>query len=319
MKYKFEDENNFYKLDEDVINIIHTFLNEEDFNIDSLVKLRNLNQLAFDVVVVFMISMHVGSDPETIQDASDGTNLKGWKLSKVMHDLTNIENPLFSREGKAMWNYLSTLVKNETITKDINLLKVNPKYNLTYQVLVLVGPSAVGKSSSKKFLNQEEYQTVKITTTRVERSEEEHDEKIFVSEKKFQELKELGEFMATEEHDNTHYGISKNEMKLVFEKGKVPIIDCKREISMQLKQSPKFTTRVVGMIYKDIESAKESLQHRDPHNPQENARRLSLIDDDQRYVLDNSEKWNDIIKIKPPLGNSAEWTQYFKKQAKKII
>ncbi len=141
-------------------------------------------------------------------------------------------------------------------------------------VLVLAGPSAVGKTSIASYIlsKNEEYVFIRSATTRKPREDAFRDEYIYMSKKEFSELVARGGFLEFMEYGSEFYGTPKSEIDSAFGKGKIPLLILDINGVKSLKKSELDFSVFAVYIYDSIGTIEKRLYQRellDKPNPTE--------------------------------------------------
>lgn len=93
-------------------------------------------------------------------------------------------------------------------------------------VLVIAGPSAVGKTSIAELMISSDlgYELVRSVTTRAKREDSHSDEYIYLSYDEFLNLKESGGLLEDMEYGGELYGTPLGEIERIFSTGKTPLL-----------------------------------------------------------------------------------------------
>ena len=93
------------------------------------------------------------------------------------------------------------------------------------RILVLAGPSAVGKTSiAEDILSKSgEYVFIRSATTRKPRNDAYRDEYVYMSKEEFLKISQSGGFLEFMEYSSEFYGTPRGEIDSAFEKGKIPL------------------------------------------------------------------------------------------------
>ncbi len=94
------------------------------------------------------------------------------------------------------------------------------------KILVLAGPSAVGKTTvMKKILDvHAEFEFVRSATTREVRNDSHKSEYIYLSKSEFWARIENGEMLEYTEFGGNFYGTPASELERIFEEGRIPLL-----------------------------------------------------------------------------------------------
>lgn len=94
------------------------------------------------------------------------------------------------------------------------------------KVLVIAGPSAVGKTTvAKRLLSlYEEFEFVRSATTRAPRADAHGSEYIYLDDSEFKSRIKNGEMLEFTEYSGNFYGTPLSETERIFEKGKTPLL-----------------------------------------------------------------------------------------------
>ena len=135
-------------------------------------------------------------------------------------------------------------------------------------VLVLAGPSAVGKTTvMDKILELDcRFEYVRSATTRPKRPDAFADEYVYLTKEEFQSAIERGEILEYMEYADNLYGTPASELLRIFGKGKIPllILDLKGVESLR---EGNFDFSAVGIyIYDDINVMESRLYERSLKN-----------------------------------------------------
>ena len=210
-------------------------------------------------------------------------------------------------------NLLQTMlimVTNQKIAMDILKMKTKKPYD----VLVVIGPSGVGKSSFMSCL-PDHFQQMKVTSTRSARKTD-NDDKELVSKNEFAKMFQRGDFAGQETHAGNSYGVKKKDIQAAVGNGKIAVMDFKGEAYKQIKLRADISARVVSITYQNIEDAAKNLQDRQKKSDETDNQidnRLKLIEADQKYIDTNKEQIDANIEFIRTLKEKAFWNLNIKK------
>ena len=131
--------------------------------------------------------------------------------------------------GHPRMKTIQIMVTNQKIKTEILQMKSKKPYD----ALVIIGPSAVGKSTLMSCL-PENFMQMRITSTRKARKIDKG-EKELVSEEEFSNMSRRGDFAATEKHAGNSYGVKKKDIEAAMGAGMIPVMDFKGEAFKQIK------------------------------------------------------------------------------------
>ena len=94
------------------------------------------------------------------------------------------------------------------------------------RVLVLTGPSGVGKTSVAEQILREcpHFSLVRSATTRERRGDRHGDEYIYLDKDEFLRRVASGEMVEYTEYSGNYYGTPKSELERIFSEGKIPLL-----------------------------------------------------------------------------------------------
>lgn len=91
-------------------------------------------------------------------------------------------------------------------------------------ILILAGPSAVGKSTVATFLSGEGFSLVRSATTRERRDDSFDAEYLYLTEEAFAQQAEAGAFVEHTRYAEFSYGTPRAELSRIFAEGKCPLL-----------------------------------------------------------------------------------------------
>ena len=129
-----------------------------------------------------------------------------------------------------MTGFMSAFSYDEILNYIDRIAKLDKKDNIGNIIYCLVGPSGSGKSDiARQLANDPRYVVPQTTTTRDKRIGESENAYNFVSEQKFQQLRENGYFLETTVYAGSFYGTTAEEIDTILQNGKnvvMPIDMC---------------------------------------------------------------------------------------------
>lgn len=132
------------------------------------------------------------------------------------------------------------------------------------KILILAGPSAVGKTTVMKEIlsNYSEFEFIRSATTRAKRGDGHDSEYIYLTECEFRKRIADGGMLEYTEYGGNLYGTPASEIERIFESGKIPllILDINGVISLKGKKHS-FTPYAV-YITGDVEVLDSRLKER---------------------------------------------------------
>jgi len=135
-------------------------------------------------------------------------------------------------------------------------------------VLVLAGPSAVGKTSIAELLikNDSGYELVRSVTTRAPRGDERDGEYIYLSRNEFSDLKSSGGLLEDMEYGSELYGTPLGEIERIFSLGKVPLLILDMNGIRSLRERELDFSVYAIYVYDDINVIEKRLYERELGN-----------------------------------------------------
>ncbi|MBE6645105.1 MAG: hypothetical protein E7612_06995 [Ruminococcaceae bacterium] len=132
------------------------------------------------------------------------------------------------------------------------------------KILVLAGPSAVGKTTvMKRILSvYNNFELVRSATTRAPRGDGHDGEYIYLSESEFKSKIENGEMLEYTEYSGNLYGTPYSELKRIFGKGRTPLLILDINGVLSLKNTPRDFKTVAVYITADTEILDARLKKR---------------------------------------------------------
>ena len=132
------------------------------------------------------------------------------------------------------------------------------------KVLVIAGPSAVGKTTVAKHLLSlhEEFEFVRSATTRAPRADGNDSEYIYLTGSEFKESIDNGKMLEFTEYSGNFYGTPLSETDRIFAKGKIPLLILDINGVLSLKNITEKIKSVAVYITADTETLDERLTER---------------------------------------------------------
>ena len=160
-------------------------------------------------------------------------------------------------------------------------------------IFLLVGPSAVGKTTLINEVKREEddlYKLVSHTTRDSRENEKDGREYFFFSEEEFLSLKEKGGFVETTEYRGTYYGLSRREIENVLSRRHgISAIDRSGLSSIEREYGDQVVSILV--IPPSIEELRERMKVRYGENEKKIQNRLENVEKE----LSNKDRFNYIL------------------------
>ena len=303
----------YFSTEDDVALIVKTangFLDqaekEEILNPLRWFQLFNNNKAVFDVIILGFFAARFHAQPATLVSGyNKGLDLMGY-LKKI-----NMDADIFKVDFINILKTMATMVTNDTIKQDIKKMKIKK----IYDVMIILGPSGVGKSSMMKNLPRN-FQQVRIVTTREARKND-GDEKIIVTEEEFNRMVENGDIMAFEEHSGNKYGVKKRDIEDIIEAKKIAVMDFKSQAYIKMKIKSRISVHGVSVTYEKMEDAEQNLMERQKEGSGETddqiRGRLELIGLDEKFIEDNMENIEEHVKFKRTQRPNLFWKAVIKK------
>lgn len=143
-----------------------------------------------------------------------------------------------------------------------------------YSVLIVAGPSGVGKTAVAKAIIEKEprFTFLRSATTRPMRQDSNTDEYLYCTEDEFRGLISRGEMLEHMVYDGCMYGTPKSEVERAHKEGKVPLLVLDLNGVDSLYNSPVCHTCAV-FLYADESTVNDRLSTREGSTPDKVASR----------------------------------------------
>ncbi len=141
--------------------------------------------------------------------------------------------------------------------------------NDKYSVLIIAGPSGVGKTAVAKSIidKNPRFTFLRSATTRPIRGDKNNDEYLYCTEDEFRGLISRGEMLEHMVYDGNMYGTPKSEVERAHREGKVPLLVLDLEGVNSLYNSPVCHTCAV-FLYADEDTVNTRLAAREGSTPE---------------------------------------------------
>jgi guanylate kinase len=160
---------------------------------------------------------------------------------------------------------------------------------------VVSGPSGAGKSTViKKALDKVEGFAFSVSyTTREKRPDEiEGEDYFFVSEEKFHDLKEQGEFLEYAEVHGYYYGTSKSFIKEKLDKGFNIVLDVDVQGSLNVKKEMPYDSVLIFVVPPSYKELQKRLRGRGTENERDLKKRL----EDSRWEIQRMDEFDYLLE-----------------------
>ena len=131
-------------------------------------------------------------------------------------------------------------------------------------ILILAGPSAVGKTTvMKEMLSRyPEFEFIRSATTRAPRGDEHDGEYIYLTVPEFKSRIENGEMLEHTEYSGNFYGTPSSEIDRIFSEGKIPLLILDINGVRSIKEKERSFKTVAFYITADIATLDARLSER---------------------------------------------------------
>jgi len=172
-------------------------------------------------------------------------------------------------------------------------MEAKEKPSSTGKLVLLIGPSGVGKSAILRAIrkNHPEFHYPKSATTRARRQGEGDDLYHFVSEAEFQDLLSHGKLLEYAiVHGSDHYGTLVDEIIPPIKNGKIVIREVDVQGFVSIQNNPNFLPeskhrlQSIFIMPENREQLMERIQNRAPISDDELQRRLHSMDKELAYA-----------------------------------
>jgi guanylate kinase len=128
--------------------------------------------------------------------------------------------------------------------------------------IIITGTSAAGKTSIQRILcnRYSKYSKVKAVTTRKQRADDRLEDYSFITNEKFIQLQYDGNLLVEAEYRGERYGITYDDIKVVLDNEKIPILLITSKSIEQIAQGSNNTNK--GLISFFIDASDETLDER---------------------------------------------------------
>lgn len=173
--------------------------------------------------------------------------------------------------------------------------------------VVISGPSGVGKGTLVEMLLEKHPKVfgkkVSHTTREPREGEENGVHYHFVDKEQFDALVQSGDFVETNNFDNSDYATSRKEVESIIASGKVPLMELDMNGIIQTKEKS-FAARYIFIAPPSIEELESRLRARDTESPKKMEVRLKIA----RHEIEKSkeEGFHDKIVVNDDLMRSYE-------------
>jgi len=155
------------------------------------------------------------------------------------------------------------------------------------KVLIVVGPSGVGKGTLIKDLMKEFPENFKFSvshTTRSVRQGEKHGENYyFIAKDKFQQMIIKEEFIEYNKYNENYYGTSRTELERLAAEGNVCIIEIDINGAKALYKKG-YQANYIGVLPPSLETLRERLKLRKSENTDQITKRLEVADEEIKEI-----------------------------------
>ena len=137
------------------------------------------------------------------------------------------------------------------------------------EILILVGPSGVGKTTvAYKMLEMcDEFEFVRSATSRAPRGDGNDNEYIYVTREEFAERVASDRMLEHVEYSGNYYGTPASEVERILALGKTPLLILELNGAKNLKTNAKDFRTFVFYIYEELDVIEKRLTDREIQNP----------------------------------------------------
>jgi guanylate kinase len=153
-------------------------------------------------------------------------------------------------------------------------------------IIILAGPSGVGKGTIKRFLLKEfkNLEELVTTTTRSPRKEDIHGKTYhFVSKEFFKKLIEQNKLIEYDFHFDNYYGSRKEDVEKILSSGNNVLIEVEVKGAMTFKENFP-NAKTIFILPPSVDALKERILKRERIGEEELEKRISRFEEEKKYV-----------------------------------